>query len=105
MSKESDHRKSFNEGYQAGIVDQVGQDKARLALATGLVIAEIANIIRGGAHVCTAAGFALAVDIPHANGRCYACAVVAFVGDASVAEYQRVVANIAAVDASAGPGE
>ena len=30
MSKESDHRKSFNEGYQAGIVDQVGQDKARM---------------------------------------------------------------------------
>ena len=50
-------------------------------------------------------GIALAVDMPHAAGRCYCCALVAFIGDASVAEYQRVVANIAAATASGGPTE
>ena len=83
----------------------VAQDNARLQVSTALLIAEVANIIRGDRHECTTSGIALAVDMPHANGRCYACAVVAFVGDASVAEYQRISANIAAAAASGGPGE
>ena len=96
---------AYNRGRQDALQDVVAQDNARLQVSTALLISEVANIIRGGHHECTTSGIALAVDMPHANGRCYACAVVAFVGDASVAEYQRVVANIAAVDASAGPGE
>ena len=34
MSKASEIRAAFNDGFQAGIVDTVGQDKARLNLAT-----------------------------------------------------------------------
>lgn len=105
MSKASEIRAAFNEGYQAGIVDTVGQDKARLGLATALVIAEVANIIRGGAHKCSEAGIGMAEDMPHANGRCYSCALVSFVGDASVSEYQRISTNIAAMNDNAGPTE
>ena len=105
MSKASEIRAAFNEGFQAGTVDTVGQDKARLNFATELVIAEVANVIRGGPHECTKSGVGLADGMPHANGRCYACAVVSFVGDASVSEYQRVAATIAAMNDNAGPTE
>ena len=91
----------FKRGWKAGIVDAVGQDRERLQLATAMLIAEIASIIRGDDHQCSESGIALAEDMPHAGQRCYACALIAFTGDASVAEYQRVVANIAAVDAIA----
>ena len=105
MSKASEIRAAFNEGFQVGTVDTVGHDKTRMEMSTALLVAEVANIVRGDDHQCTQSGVALAVGMPHSNGRCFACAVVAFVGDVSLSEYQRVVANIAAVDASAGPGE
>ena len=89
---------AYNRGRQDALQDVVAQDNARLQVSTALLIAEVANIIRGGHHECTTSGIALAVDMPHANGRCYACAVVSFVGDASVSEYKSVVANIAAAN-------
>ena len=76
-----------------------------MRLATGLLIREVAGIIRGDSHECSISGIAMAADMPHANGRCYACALVSFTGDASVAEYIRVAATIAAATASGGPTE
>ena len=96
---------AYNRGRDDGVQDVVAQDKERWRIATALIVAEVANIIHGGDHQCSESGIALAVDMPHANGRCYACAVVSFVGDASVAGYQEVVVNIAAAPASAGPNE
>ena len=96
---------AYNRGRQDALQDVVAQDNARLQISTALLIAEVANIIRGGDHQCTTSGIALADDMPHANGRCYACAVVAFVGDASVAEYQRVAATIEAINDNGGPSE
>ena len=94
---------AFNRGYDDGVRDTVRQDRERLRLATGLLIREVAGIIRGDPHLCSTSGIALAVDMPHANGRCYACALVSFTGDASVAEYIAVAATISAATANDGP--
>ena len=94
MSKASEIRAAFNDGFQAGIVDTVGQDKARLNLATALLITEVANIIRGGKHECSPDSIAASASMPHSNGRCCSCSIVAFTGDSAVGEYIRVMENI-----------
>ena len=87
MGRKSELMESYNRGYDDGKRDVVAHDKTRMEMSTALLIAEVANIARGGDHTCSTSGIALAVGMSHSNGRCFACAVVAFVGDVSVSEY------------------
>ena len=87
-------RIAFNAGHAQGVRDTVAQEKERLALSTAMLIKETANIARGGDHKCSTSGIALAEGMPHANSKCFACALVSF-----------VAATIEAINDTSGPTE
>lgn len=108
MSKQSEIKAAYNRGHADGVLAVAAQDKARLEIATSLILEEMKHIMEGGEHQCSESGQKAATKFPDSDGLCLPCLVIRYSEDRAIKQYhaiQRRVDDVLDYGSSEGPTE